>query len=310
MTHTHKKNDAGFTLIELLVVISIIALLVSILLPALNAAREKAKAIVCTTNIKALGFANQLFANEMGFFVPSDWVQNDKYLKYLEVPEDQIKWNLFNGSNVMDSRGTYYCAFVTQGLQCPTSPQGKYGPVQAKVRGLSWTCSSYGYNLGGKTAYDTYKYTYRGVYDPSTLVGDGSTLVIEGATAPSVNNSGTVSQQKFFKLSSIGGPSDKIMFMDSNEFSINTNIGVEYYETMQSHLNYAICWDVYGEKAAGNGMYGAGAYRHSDGANICFYDGHAGRLQKEEIWITDEKNPGPRGPSDNPFMAKLWRLPK
>ncbi|HBR19823.1 MAG: hypothetical protein A2Y13_12855 [Planctomycetes bacterium GWC2_45_44] len=52
----------GFTLVELLVVISIIALLLAILMPALQKAREQGMAIVCRSNLKTLGLSEKLYA--------------------------------------------------------------------------------------------------------------------------------------------------------------------------------------------------------------------------------------------------------
>ena len=59
-----EKRVLGFTLIELLVVVSIIALLVSILLPALGKARESAKKMVCLVNQRTTGFVWNLYAND------------------------------------------------------------------------------------------------------------------------------------------------------------------------------------------------------------------------------------------------------
>jgi len=59
-----RKRIYGFTLIELLVVISIIALLIAILMPALNKAREQGKRAVCLTNMKSLGVCWMMYADD------------------------------------------------------------------------------------------------------------------------------------------------------------------------------------------------------------------------------------------------------
>lgn len=65
-----RPSSKGFTLVELLVVIGIIALLVSILLPALGKAREAANRVACASNLRQLGLAFRFYAESNQGYVP------------------------------------------------------------------------------------------------------------------------------------------------------------------------------------------------------------------------------------------------
>lgn len=67
-----RERTNGFTLIELLVVIAIIALLMAILLPALNRAKDQGKMVRCRSNLKQIGLAAHMYAQDYNNKVPRD----------------------------------------------------------------------------------------------------------------------------------------------------------------------------------------------------------------------------------------------
>ncbi len=108
MTFSHPTRRPAFTLIELLVVIAIIAILIGLLLPAVQAAREAARRSQCVNNLKQMGVAIQNYHDVVGVYPPAS-------LMY--APYDIATNCASTGNGMSRSHGlfTHILPFIEQG---------------------------------------------------------------------------------------------------------------------------------------------------------------------------------------------------
>jgi prepilin-type N-terminal cleavage/methylation domain-containing protein/prepilin-type processing-associated H-X9-DG protein len=222
MRDSHRTSRArGFTLIELLVVIAIIGVLIALLLPAVQAAREAARRAQCTNNLKQLGLAthNYISTNNVlpahGVFLGAAWGSNPpatsdgwgwaaswavSVLPYIEGTALSEAYNFNRGGDRPENYTVGFSQLST--LLCP-SDRSQQRPSSP------WAASSYHGNYGG----------------PGLIKNWSGTIVEHGTTYPQAWW-GISNQHAYFGLQAISDGTSQTALFSERLLGLSDNTGI------------------------------------------------------------------------------------
>ena len=257
----------AFTLVELLVVIGIIALLIGILLPALNQARQQALQLKCQSNLHSMGLAMTMYINQYHYYPGHVAKCNGTAVNAAVWP---VRLRNMMGNRPGGIQGIFLCPAREAGFQWQVTTSATAG-TKAAVADERW-----GYNTG-ELLLNVFTVPFSYAYNDWGLGN-----VVYGKNAPQRGLGGDLGPnwggQTGYELAAgkVRVPSDMIAIADNTpDGSWDYNLDPEQSDQWPGKI-------------------------HKRGSNVLFADGHVEwYLQKELIDVGTS-------PSHNPTMRRKW----
>lgn len=234
---TRTIDYTAFSLVELLVVISVISVLCGLLMPALGAARSRARSMFCKTNLRHLVLANTAYATENnGFYVPA-------------------------AKDLWDNAGRYRWHGVRDRLDEPFDPDR--GPLKAYLAdGRVRQCPERLHFLQGQTWRENFEQGCGGYGYNMTYIGSR----LWDKAGPSASDL-RLAYARTTQMTQVSRSSQTLMFADA---AMSTD-GVHLIEYSFAESPYAV---MAGQVLEGFFMSPSIHFRHGHSANVGWVDGH------------------------------------